>query len=111
MTSIILIAVVFGGLLALIFTRKQDNTTPEEIAQATEALERAIETAELIVGRDAPHNNECRNLLAQARYCLQFSGKTSRLVVSAWMIKQKRIEGIGFANKAVEIALAAPKAS
>lgn len=106
MIGIALIALVFGGLLVLILTQKQDNTTPQEIADATARLKQAISEAEDAVGKYAPHNDDCRSLLAQARYCLGFNKNSTRLVVSAWMIKQKREEGVGYANKAAEIALA-----
>lgn len=103
----ILVIIVLGALLALALTQKPDPTTPEEIAQASAALDQAISEAEVTVGKFAPHSQECRHLLEKARYCRRYSGATERVVVTAWMIKQKRYEGVGYANKAAELALAA----
>lgn len=103
--TIIIVAIVVVGLLSLLATQKPDTTTPEEIAEASANLRQAISEAEDAVGKFAPHSDECRRLLEQARYCLHFSKDSTRLVVSAWMIKQKRLEGIKFANQAHQLAL------
>lgn len=103
-------AVIFGLLFLLLvigLMGKQDATIPEEIAEASRKLEDAIFEAEDLVGKHAPHNLEARRLLDTARACLAFSGRNSRLVVSAAMIKRRRLEGIGYANQAAEIARAA----
>ena len=106
MTVIILITVItFGGLLVLALRQKPDTTSPEEIMQASTALSSAISEAEETVGKYAPHDDVCQKLLYQARECQRFSGRTSRLVVSAWMIKQKRWEGVALANSASKRAL------
>lgn len=96
--------VVIGGFLYLLLTQKKDTTTPEDIYKLSEQLRNEIDWAEEIVGRSAPHSEECRQLLDRARYCLHFSGASTRLVVSAGMIKAKREEGIRSARKAAEIA-------
>ncbi len=96
--------VVIAGFLYLLLTQKKDTTTPEEIHQLSEQLSNEIRDAEEIVGRNAPHNDDCRRLLETARYCLHFSGASTRLVVSAGMIKAKRQEGIRYAREAAAIA-------
>ena len=99
--------IVLGIMLAM---QKKDTTTPEEIAEATRNLEQEISKAEEIVGRLAPHSKDCRDLLANARYCLTFSGRSTRLVVSAAMIKNKRLEGIDYARQAAKLAQGNKKA-
>lgn len=107
--TIISFALFILALLGIALTQKPDPTTPEEIAVASDNLRTAISEAEEAVGKFAPHSDECRALLERARYCLHFSKHSTRLVVSASMIKQKRLEGIKLANRAHELALASRK--
>lgn len=91
-------------VLLLFLSRGQDTTTTEEIAEASRKLEAAIFEAEDLVGKHAAHSVEARRLLQVARDCLAFSGRNSRLVVSAAMIKRRRELGVGYANQAAAIA-------
>lgn len=102
--TLIILAVVIAGFAFLILNQNRDTTSTEDIVEATKLLEQEISRAEEIVGRCAPHCAECRQLLGNARYCLQFSGSNSRLVVSRAMVKQKRLEGVKYAQKAIEMA-------
>ena len=101
----IIILVAIAAFTVLILSRKQDNTTSEEIIEATQHLIEEINKAEDVVGTRAPHSQDCREQLELARYCLLYSGRNQRLVVSRWMVKQKRLEGIEHARLAVELAL------
>lgn len=106
MVVVIGIAAIILVVLGLMWLDKhQDRTTPEQVAEATAALEAAIFEAEEVVGQHAPHNVDCQRLLNQARQCLTFGGHSTPMVVSAGMIKRKRLEGIGLANRAAQIAL------
>lgn len=95
------------GLVLYVANQKPDTTTSEDIAEATKQCVRAIKEAEELVGKHAPHDEQARLLLDKARYCRRFTARHSRLVVSAVMIKRKRLEGVGYASQAADIARAA----
>lgn len=101
---VFLLLLPFVVLALMLGLQKPDTTTSAEIAEATQNLRDEINKAEIIVGRLAPHNAECRRLLVKARYCLQFNKNSTRRIVSAATIKRMRLQGIDYAKKAATLA-------
>jgi hypothetical protein len=101
------ITAIFSLLCFQTFCEQYETTTTDDVDKASDELAIAIAEAETEVGRSAPHDAECRQLLEQARACLSFNKHSTRIIVTASVLLYKREEGIKLAKAATVRARAA----
>jgi len=94
--------VLMLGLLWGVVTQEEDPTTDAEIANASNTLKEELKKAAALVAERCPDSLICFAQLEQARACLSFDKHSSRLVVSARMVLEKRNQGIEIARKLIE---------